>query len=57
MLRKSDAAKLRVTVIIIHTVFRLLLLRKLYVYTLLRGQPGILPLWDIRVVTCLYGPK
>lgn len=44
-------------VIIIHTVFRLLLLRKLYVYTLLRGQPGILPLWDIRVVTCLYGPK
>ena len=29
----------------------------LYVYTLLRGQPGILPLWDIRVVTCLYGPK
>lgn len=35
----------------------LLLLRKLYVYTLLRGQPEILPLWDIRVVTCLYGPK
>lgn len=30
---------------------------KLYVYTLLRGQLGILPLWDIRVVTCLYGPK
>lgn len=44
-------------VIIIHMVFRLLLLRKLYVCTLLREQPGILPLWDIRVVTCLYGPK
>ncbi len=41
----------------IHMVFRLLLLRKLYVCTLLREQPGILPLWDIRVVTCLYGPK
>ena len=32
-------------------------LRKLYVYTLLRAQPGILPLWDIHVVTCPYGPK
>ena len=40
-----------------HMVFRLLLLRKLYVCTLLRGQPEILPLWDIRVVTCLYGPE
>ena len=30
---------------------------ELYVCTLLREQPGILPLWDIRVVTCLYGPK
>ena len=47
----------RIYVIIIHMVFRLLLLRKLYVCTLLREQPGILPLWDIRVVTCLYGPK
>ena len=28
-----------------------------YVYTLLRAQPGILPLWDIHVVTCPYGPK
>ena len=25
--------------------------------TLLRAQPGILPLWDIHVVTCPYGPK
>ena len=47
----------RIYVIIILMDFRLLLLRKLYVYTLLRAQPGILPLWDIHVVTCPYGPK
>ena len=41
----------------IQTIEDIVKLRKLYVYTLLRAQPGILPLWDIHVVTCPYGPK
>ena len=56
----EDIVKLPFTTkqdLIILMDFRLLLLRKLYVYTLLRAQPGILPLWDIHVVTCPYGPK
>ena len=36
---------------------RLLLLPKSVRVHASSGTTGILPLWDIRVVTCLYGPK